>query len=733
MPTTTGKATDFIQFSRAANATVVDSDGKIKWAPHNLLLASEQFDAASWTKTTTTVAANSVASPAGPTNAETLTAGGANSTVLQSYTSLGVAYTFGVWLKRKTGTGNVQIAADSGTYTTVTITSDWALYTVSQTPAAGTISAGIRIVTSADEVYAWGAHLYRSDLGGMQANTSAYPMYNPTTPKNLLGFSEAFSNAYWAKTAATVTANSVLAPNGLQTADKVVATNSASALRSVYKAVTTTANGVYTFSVYVKAAEYTKVALSDVVAGRFCALFDLTAVTASSGGGAGYVSSSITAVGDGWFRCSVNLTFSSTSYGFSVIGYPSGATLSAYGATYAGDGTSGVHIWGAQLSDSASLDTYVPSYDAAPTAAAYYGPRRDFDPVTLACKGLLVEEQRTNLALNSGLSGGVSGTPGTAPTSWSNVPTGSASVTYSTDAETVTGSTFRVSTDTTQRLLLSQSISVAASTTYFLSAVVDVVATGQLYQFITWATPPAGATITWSLNGSTVAGTTALPLGRNIIAAILTVSTTAGTALARIGAGAQSAGIAWDITFRQVQVEAGAFRTSYIPTGSATATRSADVASVSTQAFPYSSTEGTVVANATVLSTAAGSRTAAALFVGATTFAAVGNNIGGGGATNADFWVYNSAVSEAYLGAASAVSAGSPFKAAGGYKANDFAASFNGATAVTDTSGAVTAAASQLSVGSQNGAVGTFFNGHIRQITYIPRRLTNAELQSRSA
>ncbi|MEI6536562.1 MAG: hypothetical protein WCN98_14545, partial [Verrucomicrobiaceae bacterium] len=175
MPTTTtGIATEFIQFSRTSNATLTDSDGKIKWAPHNFLLASEQFNASNWTKTTTTVAVNSIAAPNGTTTADTLPAAGANSTTLQSYTSLGVPYTFGVWLRRKTGTGNIQIAADSSTYTTVTITSSWALYTVSQTPAAGTISAGIRIVTSADEVYAWGAHLYRTDLS-MQNNTSAYP------------------------------------------------------------------------------------------------------------------------------------------------------------------------------------------------------------------------------------------------------------------------------------------------------------------------------------------------------------------------------------------------------------------------------------------------------------------------------------------------------------------------------------------------------------------------------
>ena len=62
MPTTTtGVATTFIDFTRASNATVTDSDGRVKWAPHNLLTNSESFDAASWTKTLATVTANTLA------------------------------------------------------------------------------------------------------------------------------------------------------------------------------------------------------------------------------------------------------------------------------------------------------------------------------------------------------------------------------------------------------------------------------------------------------------------------------------------------------------------------------------------------------------------------------------------------------------------------------------------------------------------------------------------------
>jgi hypothetical protein len=51
----------------------------------------------------------------------------------------------------------------------------------------------------------------------------------------------------------------------------------------------------------------------------------------------------------------------------------------------------------------AEVVTYqtTPSTYVTTTTAAYYGPRFDYDPVTLAPKGLLIEEQRTNLVLYS--------------------------------------------------------------------------------------------------------------------------------------------------------------------------------------------------------------------------------------------------------------------------------------------------------------------------------------------
>jgi hypothetical protein len=67
------------------------------------------------------------------------------------------------------------------------------------------------------------------------------------------------------------------------------------------------------------------------------------------------------------------------------------------------------------------------------------------------------------------------------------------------------------------------------------------------------------------------------------------------------------------------------------------------------------------------------------------------------------------------------------FKIAGAYQANRFAAATNGVLGTVDTSGTVPSV-NQASLTSSSGTTNQF-NGHIRQIAYYPRRLSNAELQ----
>ena len=73
------------------------------------------------------------------------------------------------------------------------------------------------------------------------------------------------------------------------------------------------------------------------------------------------------------------------------------------------------------------------------------------------------------------------------------------------------------------------------------------------------------------------------------------------------------------------------------------------------------------------------------------------------------------------------------FKSAIGYKANDHAASANGAAVTTNTAVGVPSGLTTLGIGAEAG--GTFAQpcGHIRKIAYYPRRLSNALLQSLTA
>ena len=133
----------------------------IEGAATNYLTYSKDFSHGDWTNSNITVDADSATSPDSTANADTLTAGAGNATILQAETWVSVANTGSIFLKRKTGTGNIDITTDGGsTWTTVTLTTGWTRQFKTQTLADP--SFGIRIVTSGDAVYAWGAQLEKN-------------------------------------------------------------------------------------------------------------------------------------------------------------------------------------------------------------------------------------------------------------------------------------------------------------------------------------------------------------------------------------------------------------------------------------------------------------------------------------------------------------------------------------------------------------------------------------------
>lgn len=144
----------------------------IEGARTNIGLHSDDGTNAAWVKSNTTAAKTSTG-PDGVANSATrVTATAGNGTILQTVTSGSATRAYSVWLKRITGTGNIQLTVDNGsTWTTKTITSSWARYDISQAAVTNPVF-GIRIVTSGDAV----------DFYGNQLESAAFPSsYIPTT------------------------------------------------------------------------------------------------------------------------------------------------------------------------------------------------------------------------------------------------------------------------------------------------------------------------------------------------------------------------------------------------------------------------------------------------------------------------------------------------------------------------------------------------------------------------
>ena len=172
-----------------------------------------------------------------------------------------------------------------------------------------------------------------------------------------------------------------------------------------------------------------------------------------------------------------------------------------------------------------------------------------------------------------------------------------------------------------------------------------------------------------------------------------------------------------DILIYGAQLEAGAFPTSYIPTSGSTATRAVDIASIATSEFGYRDDEGTVVVewDATDVS-----------------YHVVNFN-----SNSSNRWVlYHNGVDKinGFIQDSGTVVMNSNIgpvigglnKTAMSISPDSGDVSQNGAAVVSDTSVSVPSISNLIIGNAESGS--SYINGHIKKLTYIPRRLTNDQL-----
>jgi hypothetical protein len=652
-----------------------------KFAKTNLLEYSERFDQSAWTVFSGGSAPSLTLTPnysAGPNGVSD------SAFRLQASTSGATSSDFALVQQQVTGTqnetGSLYIKSNTGsnqtvyfrsvandTSNTVIATTEWTRVsqysTVNIDPVVSVGVRGSATGASSIDISIWGAQLETGDelteytpsveSFVSRASTATYvddaTGLIKTTPVNLVTYSEQFDQ-WTIGSNTTISPNVAVAPDGTLTADRVQNGSEG----STFIGNGTVNNGVtYTVSVYAKA-------VTPGTNDKF---------TLNVGGTTENSSSQFTTTSE-WQR------FVFTRTASSVIATPQ------FFINNEGDGfTSDIYIWGAQAEEGTTATPYIKTGSTISGAARYENGE------------LLLEEARTNTALNSDIVGG-SPAGSTIVSTLENIVSPRGVVEQVRKLERGSGSSFWRFGQT----------SGGTPTTYAASFWVKS-ANGLSTDFIVDINDKFIANL--NFNGSDTTGE-----WQRFIA--IGGSGAGGFRFVDINLTSQSND---PIYVWGAQLEAAPYASSYIPTTSSAVTRAADV---STSALGvdswYNQSEGTVFSEVA----AKGVSSIDAAFA-----------IGSSG--DADRWLQQyflpSSVFYEYEQAAPAAhpyTIGSFIKSAIGRSQGDNAVGLNGSIVQSDTySGTYNPVFLKIGV---SGDPNRIFNGHISRLAYFPTRKTDQEL-----
>ena len=287
-------------------------------------------------------------------------------------------YTASIWIRISSGAPSVILAIkDKQTDSirgsvTASPTSDWQRINCTGTTVGAQTGFRIEFAVSGGTAFFWGAQVnigstalpYLATTSTAQTVCAPRGLLIEEARTNSLVQSENFGTT-WATASSTVATNSTTAPDGNTTADKVTSA-AATAVTGVQQALTGTAVA-WTASVYAKAngAQYLQLVWQTPINATDYANFDLLggAVTAGTN-----TSSSIQYVGNGWYRCTITSTL--IVAGGALLIDMVDTSAATRGATFTGDGTKGVYLWGAQSELGAFATSYIPTTSATVTRNA---------------------------------------------------------------------------------------------------------------------------------------------------------------------------------------------------------------------------------------------------------------------------------------------------------------------------------------------------------------------------
>jgi len=361
-------------------------------------------------------------------------------------------------------------------------------------------------------------------------------------------------------------------------------------------------------------------------------------------------------------------------------------------------------------------------------------PRFDYDPITLAAKGLLIEESRANAYSYSS---------DYTQAYWTKagIDIGTSSVQLAPDGVSYMQKIQELNTTGVHRLNPAIAPSVTSGTQYTMSVfakkgerdILDVFESSYTGVVIARFNLTNGTA--QSLNAIATAKIEPWPDGIYRCIVTATAQSTGTPGFMNFlqlydGASSYTGTPGYGLYVWGRQFEAGAFATSYIPTTTTSLTRNADVVQMTGTNFSswYNASEGTFAAEFIRPTVASGgfpsiiaARQAAAndsqntieMYADTTTISTLVRTTGVAGQFSQ------------YFGA----SIGSVVNVVLAYKVNNFAVAYNG-NAATDTLTGNLPTVDMLNIGYNTSLTSQVLNSHIQSIRFWPQRLTSAEVQA---